>query len=468
MKQKMKNLHRMMKMANKNKEHGSFFTKNQSLTVQCVDMSYQGFGVAKIDDFVIFTKGLLLNEKASIRLVKVFKTYAFAIIDEIIEASKYRVNPKCSVYKQCGGCDLMHADYDEQLSFKQHVVQQQLTYHNIDFKDVLPTLSNGNIWGYRNKVACPVLTEEMNTAIGFYRQNSHDIVEFDVCHVQSELQNKVVSSIKEFLKVKPIHVLKHVVMRQVGNPNQLMLGLVSTSETHENYEALINHVTNQIPEVKSIVLNINKRDTNTIFGKKDILLYGKDYLMDYSLGLSFKISLRSFFQVNSEMMKILYNEAIQAADIKANETVLDLYCGIGTLSLLASKHALHVYGVESNLKAIEDAQENAINNKITNVTFKHGDVKDILEYFKKENITCDTVIVDPPRAGLQQEVLSSLLELEAYKIVYVSCNPVSLAKNLNVLSDKYSIEYVQPVDLFPQTRHVETVVLLTKVETLNN
>ncbi len=451
-------------MANKNKEHSSFFTKNQVLTVQCVDMSYQGFGVAKIDDFVIFIKGLLLDEKASVRLVKVFKTYAFAIVDELIEASKHRVIPKCLVYKQCGGCDLMHADYDAQLTFKQHVVKQQLTYHNIDFNNVLPTLSNKNIWSYRNKVACPVLTEEKDAAIGFYRQNSHDIVEFDVCHVQSELQNKVIASIKVFLKEKPIPVLKHVVMRQVYNPNQLMIGLVVTAESHENYGALVEHVTKQIPEIKSIVLNINKRDTNTIFGKKDILIYGKDYVMDHSLGLSFKISLGSFFQVNTEMMKILYNETINAADIQKDETVLDLYCGIGTLSLLASAHAKHVYGVESSSKAIEDAQENAVNNNISNVTFKQGDVKDILEYLKKESITCDTVIVDPPRAGLQQEVLNSLLELEANKIVYVSCNPVSLAKNLKVLSDKYSVEYVQPVDLFPQTHHVETVVLITRVK----
>src|SRR5690554_730201 len=404
---------RMMKVANKNKELSSFFTKNQILSVHCSDISAQGFGVAKIDDFVIFVKGLMLDEKASIKLVKVFKTYAFAIVDEILEASDHRIKPQCAVYAQCGGCDLMHGDYKYQAMFKQHVVKQQLLYHDVPFNEVKPTISNDNIWNYRNKVTCPVSYTDDKVSIGFYRQNSHDIVEFDVCHVQSTLQNKVLSVMKAFLNKYPIHDLRHIVLRQVYNPDEIMVGLVSSIENHKHYDLLIDYLTTQIPEVKSIVLNINKRDTNTIFGKRDILLAKKDHLIDQSLGLSFKISLRSFFQVNTKMMNLLYKEAIDSATINSSDIVLDLYCGIGTLALLASKNAKHVYGVEINSQAIEDAKENAQNNDISNVTFMQGDVKDILNYFKEKNIKCDTVIVDPPRAGLQKEVINSLLELQA-------------------------------------------------------
>lgn len=444
------------------KEQSSFFTKNQLLHVQALDMSYQGYGVAKVNDFVIFIKGLLLNEIASVRLVKVFKTYAYAIIEEMIESSNQRVNPRCSVYDKCGGCDLMHLSHQGQQAFKQQVIKQQLALVSLDNVIVYPSLSMDDPWHYRNKVATPMKMTQQKPLIGFYRQNSHDIVEFDVCHVQSNLQNNVIKSLRLFLSEHPIDVLRHVVIRQVYNPDELMIGLISQTKTHPMFLRCVDFLVKKHPEIKSIILNINDRNTNTIFGKRDMVLYGKDHIIDRSLGLKFNVSLRSFFQVNTPMMNVLYTQAMLAANIQQDETVLDLYCGIGTLALLASKHAKHVYGVELNEKAIADAKENAKDNKIKNVTFKQGDVKDMLSYFTKKNIECDVVIVDPPRAGLHQHVIKTIVELAPKRLVYVSCNPTTLCRDLKVLFNKYHIEYVQPVDLFGQTHHIESVVLLTK------
>ena len=453
----------MKKVMNKiTKEQGSFFTKNQVLQVQVVDMSYQGYGVAKVNDFVIFIKGLLLDEVASIRLVKVFKTYAYAIIEEMIESSNQRVIPRCSVYDKCGGCDLMHLNYQGQQEFKQQVIKEQLTLAHLDNVIVYPPLSMDDPWYYRNKVATPIATTQNKQLIGFYRQNSHDIIEFDICHVQSSLQNRVIQSLRMFLSEHPIDVLRHVVMRQVYNPDELMIGLVSHSKNHPMFKQCMQFLVDKHHEIKSIILNINDRNTNTIFGKKDIVLYGKDHIVDRSLGLNFKVSLRSFFQVNTPMMNVLYTQAIIAANIQKNETVLDLYCGIGTLALLASKHAKQVYGVEINEKAIADAKENTSSNQITNVTFNQGDVKDMLSYFAENNIECDVVMVDPPRAGLHQHVINTIVDLAPKRLVYVSCNPTTLCRDLKVLFNKYHIEYVQPVDLFGQTHHIESVVLLTK------
>lgn len=459
----MKNRMMMKKVMNKiTKEQGSFFTKNQVLQVQVVDMSYQGYGVAKVNDFVIFIKGLLLDEVASIRLVKVFKTYAYAIIEEMIESSNQRVIPRCSVYDKCGGCDLMHLNYQGQQEFKQQVIKEQLTLAHLDNVIVYPPLSMDDPWYYRNKVATPIATTQNKQLIGFYRQNSHDIIEFDICHVQSSLQNRVIQSLRMFLSEHPIDVLRHVVMRQVYNPDELMIGLVSHSKNHPMFKQCMQFLVDKHHEIKSIILNINDRNTNTIFGKKDIVLYGKDHIVDRSLGLNFKVSLRSFFQVNTPMMNVLYTQAIIAANIQKNETVLDLYCGIGTLALLASKHAKQVYGVEINEKAIADAKENTSSNQITNVTFNQGDVKDMLSYFAENNIECDVVMVDPPRAGLHQHVINTIVDLAPKRLVYVSCNPTTLCRDLKVLFNKYHIEYVQPVDLFGQTHHIESVVLLTK------
>ena len=446
------------------KEPGSFFTKNQSLEVTCIDMNINGFGVAKIDGFAIFVKGLLLNEVARIKLVKVFKRYAYAIIEELLSISENRAEPICSVYPRCGGCDLMHSRYDHQLEFKQAIVEQQLNYHDIHNIKIEPTLGMDSPYQYRNKVICPIKVVDGKLEIGFYRQNSHDIVVFDTCHVQSALQNQIIDHIKAYEHVSFYEVVKHVVLRQVYNPDQIMLGLVTKAKNHPYLDDFVNYMTKAFDQIQSIVLNYNPKETNTIFSYENILLYGDDYLIDTSLGLSFKLSLTSFFQVNTDMMQQLYQKALDCADLKTDEIILDLYCGIGTLALLASKQVKHVYGVEIHDKAVMDANENAQRNKIDNATFIKGDVKDALSYFKDHNIQCDTIIVDPPRSGLHQQVIKNLLAMQANKIVYISCNPATLGRDLKEFSNRYQIEYVQPVDMFAHTHHVETVVLLSRIK----
>ena len=446
------------------KEQGSFFTKNQVLEVACTDMNVNGYGVARVDGFVIFTKGLLLHEIAKVKLVKVFKRYAYAIIEELLLLGKSRTTPICSVYPRCGGCNLMHMDYQHQLQFKQTSVQQQLDYHHVKHVKVNQTLGMTNPFAYRNKVICPVRVINSKLEIGFYRQHSHDIVVFDTCHVQSNLQNKIIESIKAFQHVPLFEIVKHIVLREVYEPSQIMLGLVTNQTSHPHLQEFLKVMINNHPEIKSIILNHNPHKTNTIFTSDNYVLFGQDHLIDHSLGLSFKLSLQSFFQVNTDMMQVLYQEALEAADIQPTDTVLDLYCGIGTLALLASQQAKYVYGVELNPKAIADANDNAQNNKIENVKFIQGDVKEAMSYFETNDIECDVVIVDPPRAGLHEDIISSLKQLKAKRIIYVSCNPTTLGRDLKLFESHYKIENVQPVDMFPQTYHVECVVLMSRVE----
>lgn len=444
------------------RERGSLFSKNQEFTVECIDHNAEGFGVCKIDDFVVFTKGLLLHEKAIIKLTKVFKNYAYARIVIILLPSTARIDPRCSVYTQCGGCDLMHATYTYQQDFKQQLVKGQFDYHGLSNVNVLPIRAMDNPWHYRNKVSTPVQSTQKNTQVGFYRAHSHDIVEFDTCHVQSELQNKVITFIKEFLKQHPISSLRHVVLKQSGKPKTLMVGFVNSTNRLDHQDDLIQKLTRNFPQISSIILNINSKQTNTIFGNQDITLYGESFIIDTCLAYQFKISLRSFYQVNPSMMEVLYQEAIQAADIQPNDVVLDCYCGIGTISLVASGHAKWVYGIEVNPKAIDDAKENAQLNRVHNATFYCMDAKEALTFFKQEHITIDTMIVDPPRSGMHESLVEAIIASNIKKVVYVSCNPKTLARDCSKLANAYQIMDVQPVDMFPQTKHVETVVLITK------
>ena len=456
----------MMKMTMENKleEQRSFlFQKNQELTLTTVDMNHQGYGVAKVDGFVVFVKGLIVEETARVKIVKVFKNYAYAIVLELLNESKHRVKPVCSVYQTCGGCDLMHVSADFQKTIKYKIVTEQFARQGLETDVVSQTMAMETPLQYRNKVILPVSYVNGRVKIGFYRQNSHDIVEFDTCHVQSTLQNEIISKLKKILDNSPILELRNIVIRESYSNHDIMIGLVVSSVDNPQLSKLTYELVKSFSEIKSIILNLNDKKTNTIFGVKDKVLFGESFLIDECLGLKFKISLRSFYQINSEMMAVLYKQTLLAANIQKHEVVLDLYCGIGTIALLASQYAKKVYGVEQNPQAIVDAKRNAKLNDVYNTEFICGDAKDIIDHFVKHNIKLDTIIVDPPRAGLHEHVIDIIKTSGAHKLVYVSCNPLTLAANLKSLSDTFAIESVQPVDMFGQTKHVETVVLMSRV-----
>jgi 23S rRNA (uracil1939-C5)-methyltransferase len=454
---------KMMKMMNKSEEQRSFlFQKNQELTLTAVDMNHQGYGVAKVDGFVVFVKGMIVEETARVKIVKIFKNYAYAILLELLTESEHRVKPVCSVYQTCGGCDLMHVSADFQKTIKYRIVAEQFTRQGLETDVISQTMAMETPLQYRNKVILPVAYAKGRVKIGFYRQNSHDIVEFDTCHVQSTLQNEIISKLKQTLDENPIYELKNVVIRESYSNHDIMIGLVVSNVDNPQLSKLTYELVKSFSEIKSIILNLNDQKTNTIFGKKDKVLYGESFLLDECLGLKFKISLRSFYQVNSEMMSVLYEQTLLAANIQRHEVVLDLYCGIGTIALLASQYAKKVYGVEQNPQAIVDAKRNAKLNDVYNSEFMCGDAKDIVDHFVKHNIKLDTIIVDPPRAGLHDHVIDIIKSSGAQKLVYVSCNPLTLAANLKSLSDIFTVESVQPVDMFGQTKHVETVVLLSR------
>ncbi len=449
------------KMTSKSKEQRSFlFQKNQEIVLCAIDMNHQGFGVAKVDGFVVFVKSLIIHEVALVKLVKVFKNYAYGIILELFESSEHRVQPVCSVYHQCGGCDLMHISADFQKEIKRSIIIEQFNRHKLTPDIVNPTLAMKEPFQYRNKVSLPITITDGNVKIGFYRQHSHDIIEFDTCHVQSELQNKIISYLKQILNQFPLPSLKHIILRESYKSKNIMVGFV-VSQLHEPHlKTIVAQLTKQFSNIKSVMLNLNKEETNTIFGKQDEVLFGESIILDESLGLTFKISLRSFYQVNSQMMNVLYKEALRLADIQPHETILDLYCGIGTIALLASQHAKKVYGVELNPQAIVDANENALLNNINNIEFICGDVKDIIDTFSSDQSLIDTIIVDPPRSGLHDHVIEVLKKSMVSKIVYVSCNPLTLATDCKKLSEVYDIESVQPVDMFGQTKHIESLIVL--------
>ncbi len=454
-----------MKMMNKSEEQRSFlFQKNQELTLTAIDMNHQGYGVAKVDGFVVFVKGMIVEETARVKIVKVFKNYAYAIILELLKESKHRVIPICSVYQTCGGCDLMHVSADFQKTIKYKIVTEQFSRHGLETDVISQTMAMEMPLQYRNKVVLPVAYENNQVKIGFYRQNSHDIVEFETCHVQSTLQNDIIAKLKKTLNEKPVHELRHVVIRESYSNHDIMIGLIVSSTDNPQIPKLTYELVKSFSAIKSIILNLNDQKTNTIFGKKDTVLYGDSFLIDESLGLKFKISLRSFYQVNSEMMAVLYKQTLLAANIQRHEVVLDLYCGIGTIALLASQYAKKVYGVEQNPQAIVDAKRNAKLNDVYNSEFICGDAKDISDHFVKHHIKLDTIIVDPPRAGLHDHVIEIIKSSGAQKLVYVSCNPLTLAANLKSLSDTFTIESVQPVDMFGQTKHIECVVLMSRVD----
>lgn len=453
----------MQLMGNKknNRELGSLFSKNQEYVVDCLDMNHEGFGVVKIDDYVVFVKGLLTHEQAKIKLTKVLKNYAYAMIVNIIKPSEFRVEPRCSVYKQCGGCDIMHANYTFQKEFKRNLVKQQFDYHGLNDLIINDVLGMEDPWNYRNKVSCPVNSTNEATEVGFYRQNSHDIVQFETCQVQSDLQNQVIVFIREFLITHPMPALRHIVLRE-STKKTLMVGLVAYQSSFDYLDKLVEALVDRFHNITSILLNINDKNTNTIFGDQDVVLFGDSFIVDSCLGYQFKISLRSFYQVNPTMMEVLYQEALNLANIQPNEVVLDCYCGIGTIALVASGKAKHVYGVEVNEKAVEDAQENAILNHVDNVSFHLMDAKEALTYFNSQHVSIDTMIVDPPRSGLHESLVEAIIESGISKVIYVSCNPKTLARDCAKLANAYHINVVQPVDMFGQTKHVETVVLLSK------
>lgn len=424
---------------------------------------------AQVETFTVFVPGALPGEKVLGKIALMKKRYAVAELKRVILTSKDRVKPACPIYAQCGGCQLQHYAYSSQLLVKQQQVQDALERIGHLQCGVLPTLGMGEPWRYRNKMQFPVKNQAGVLEIGCYALKTHGVIDTSNCLIQEEANNQVLEAVREWMQRFHISaydektgegLVRHV-MGRTGR-GEVLVVLVCT-KTDLPYEVeLVKILKERVPGLVGVVVNINSQFTNVIMGRDCLVLWGREYLFDGLGELQFRISPLSFFQVNRRQAEALYNIVLELSGLSGKENVVDVYCGTGTISLFLARKARKVFGIEIVADAIRDAKENAKHNHISNSEFLVGDAAVELPKLLTKGLRPDVVVVDPPRAGCEERVLQSILSVSPKRVVYVSCNPATLARDLSILCNEYDICSVQPVDMFPQTIHVETVVALVK------
>lgn len=447
--------------------------KNDELTVEIIDLSYEGLGVAKVDNYPIFVTDALPGEKCLIHITKAQSRYAYAKVIERLNDAPERVTFDDEALLKTGTLPLVHLSYDAQLDFKRQQVVHNLHREHLDeLVDVKPTLGMAEPWQYRNKAQVPIGGKTGELYTGFYRRRSHDIIPLTDYRIQSKTIDDTLQKVIAVLNKYEISayderthrgLIRHVIVREGYHTEEQMVILVVNAKQLPHEAEIIKDLKTALPQLTSLVLNQNTKRTNVILGRNERILFGNPYYTDKLCGLTFRISPQSFYQVNSAQTEVLYDQVLKNVGLTGNETVIDAYCGIGTITLALAKHAKHVYGVEIVEQAIDMAKENATLNQIENVTFTADRAEDCMPRWVDEGIDPDVVVVDPPRKGLAQPFIDSVLDVKPDKLIYVSCNPSTLARDLRQFVDGgYQIESVQPIDMFPQTNHVESVTVLTR------
>ncbi|AMN31731.1 RNA methyltransferase [Clostridium perfringens] len=451
--------------------------KNKEYIFDIISQGYEGEGIAKIDNkYPIFIEGALKGEKVKVRIVKVNKNFAYGKLMEVLEASEERVNPPCAIYKRCGGCKLQHASYKAQLDFKWDRVNDCVSkIGKLDPSIVKYPLGMENPWRYRNKVQLPIGLINGEVKIGFFAPRSHDIIDMESCLIQDEIGDKVVKLTREWIEkfnIRPYNVdgeydekgiVRHIMIRRGFTTNEVMVVLVTNGEKLPHKEEFVDLMVKNIPGIKSVIQNINLKKTNVILGLESKTLWGEDTISDYIGDFRFNISPLSFFQVNPTQTEVLYGKALEYANLTGNEEVFDAYCGTGTITLFLSQKAKKFYGVEIIPQAIDNAWINAKENKVENVEFFVGESEVVIPDLINKGVKADVVVVDPPRKGCDKKLLDAITNINAKKIVYVSCDPSTLGRDLQVLEENgYKTLEVQPVDMFPNTSHIENVAKLIR------
>lgn len=447
--------------------------KNKIYEVEVLGLGDGGEGVGRIDNFTIFIEGALPSEKISVKVIEVKKNYAVGKLEKILRESPARVQPVCSFFPQCGGCQLQHLNYQAQLQIKkQKVIDAVERIGKIFDAEIFDTIGAENFLNYRNKMQFPVGVEKNNLIAGCFAKKSHKIIDVENCLIQREGNNKILRAVKKVAKkfnLAPYDektgagVLRHI-MGRVGFNNELMIVLVTATKTIPHEKNFVAELVKELPEVASIQQNIQPAKNNVILGKETKILFGKPTITEKLFDLKFNISARSFFQVNTRQAEILYQTALNFAELSGSEIVIDAYCGTGTLSLFLAKSSKKVFGIEIEKSAIDDAKKNSAENKILNTEFIVGDAVKIIHELYVQKIFADVVVVDPPRAGCEEKVLKTFVAMKPKKIIYVSCNPATLARDLKILQDlNYTAKKIQPVDMFPFTSHIEAVAQLEKI-----
>lgn len=428
--------------------------KNEEYIVTCIDDTDLNSGVVKIDDMVVFVPNLLIGEKAKIKIVKVNKKYAFGIIIELLKPSINRQELTCEVAQTCGGCQLQHMSYAYQLDYKYKHVKKLF-----DDIEVKPILGMDNPWYYRNKAQFPVKIKDGKVQMGFYRQHSNDVVTCKECKIQDHVINEVFSFIQKKITLKMAQDLRHVFIRH-SSTDEIQVVFIGKNE--KNIISLSNQLKNTFANITSIVFNYNTRNDNVILGDTYKVLYGNDSIIEECLGNKVKLHFKAFFQVNPKQMEVLYSQAIKAANLSGNETCIDMYAGTGTIGMAVSQHAKSVIGVEIVKEAVDNANDNTKMNHLDHCHYVCQDATDFAHDHKEDRI--DVIFIDPPRKGMTENGIKDTITMQPDKIVYVSCNPKTLSRDLKIFKEYgYQCEYVQPVDMFCQTIGLECVAKLTKI-----
>ena len=449
-------------------------SKNKEYIVDIVDIGQGGVGIGKYEGFTVFVDGGLVQDKIKVKITKSKKNYAVGDIVEIIEKSPFRVERKCSEsLRQCGGCQIQELDYQKQLDVKTNEVKQVISrIGKLDDVVIHDTLGMEHPFRYRNKAQFPIQKKDNMPVIGFYKKKSHDLISTDECIIQHEVNDKIIKIIKTYIRAYNVSIydekthkglLRHLVTKVGFTTGEVMIVLVANGKKLPYLKELASVLKENIPGFKTLVVNVNTQKTNVILGKENIVAYGDGMIRDYIGELVFEISPLSFFQVNPLQTEVLYNKALEYANLGENDTVFDIYCGIGTISLFLAQKAKKVYGIEIVEDAIKDAKRNAKINNMDNVEFYVGKAEEVVPKMYKEGKRANVVDVDPPRKGCDEKVLDTIVSMEPDRVVYVSCNPSTLARDLAYLNERgYKCHEIQPVDMFPHSVHVENVAWLSK------
>jgi len=444
--------------------------KNQLVTVTITGYTAEGLGVARMDGLVVFVHGGVRGETCVIRVLKVRKNVAFGRVEEILRRSPDRIVPDCPHFPACGGCDFRHISYEEELRAKRQRVEDTLRRVGGVEIEVEEILGSGAVDHYRNKSQFPVGADGH---AGFYRARSHQVIPALDCRLQAPQANAVAAAVEEYLRefgvsaydeTSHVGLLRHIYVR-TNHLGRALVCLVVNGDELPYEEELVRRIRAACPDVVGVVLNKNCEKTNVVLGEKYRTLWGEDALTDILCGLTFRLSVPSFYQVNRDQAERLYGKAVEFAGLSGKEVVLDLYCGVGTITLTMARYAGRVVGAEIVPEAVENARENARINGIQNACFFLGDAGTVAQKLAEERLHPDVVVVDPPRKGLGEDVIPAIAAMGPERVVYVSCDPGTLARDIKRFAEAgYAAQRAAAVDMFPRTRHVETVVLLSKGE----
>ena len=446
--------------------------KNDEIELEIIDNGINLEGIAKEDNKVIFVPGAIKGERVLAKIIKENSSYCIGKIESIIKRSEDRQEPFCSVYKRCGGCSGQHISYKRQLEIKKDIVKNTLDKQKVEYKSLDNVVGMGIPLNYRNKAQYPVRkTVDGKSKIGFYAKRSHVVVENEECLIQNEEIDKLSKEIFKLLLLKGFSGydeqtgngdIRHILIRRGYHTSEIMVVIViNNKDIFEDVrmEEIVN-ILKENDLIKTIVLNLNLSKTNEILGKDEKIIYGNGYITDYIGKYRYYISSKSFFQVNTIQAEVLYNILKEKLKLKGNEILFDLYSGVGSIGIFLSDSVKQVYGIEIEKQAVKMANMNLTLNHVSNAEYIAGSVEDKIVEFEKRNIKPDIIVVDPPRKGLDLESIEYIIKFRPKKIGYVSCNPATFARDLKLLSQYYAVDTITPVDLFPNSEHIECVTVL--------